>query len=757
MSDIGNTTVTKIGTVLALWRYPVSSLAGESLEQVSLTTTGVVGDQLFGVFDAETDAIIYPSKDPRWNGAPLVFARLKSQLELELSADGNSWSAADTPEMLAQIGTVLGRSIRLLQYGSPTSNGVAAPRYKQSPIHLLSVQAMSSLRDLMPASVIEERRFRPNILVDMPEGQEAIPEYELLGKEFYIGGLRLRGTDPCARCGFTTLAQEGLPEDPQVLRTLVKQFERNFGIYCEVLDQGEVAVGDPLSLAGGESKPDMVVVIGAGQAGAMAARALRRHGFSGRIQIVGEERHLPYERPPLSKSIFSSHTGHQARVPVLRSSELKELGIDVLLNAQAVEIRRSARQVELADGSNVGYTTLIVATGGQPRRIPGIDRGHARVHVLRTLDDAELLGRAVSPGATVFVTGGGWIGMEMAAAARTAGCQVTFFARGDRLAPRILPPAIGDYLAALHRANGVNLVFGAEPRFEETEDAVLSHLNGEVSRADALVVAIGMIANDGLARRSGLECENGIVTDADGATSDPHVFAIGDVALQPQGPQGARMRVESWQNANDHADRAARAIMMIDQPAERPLRFWSDQFGRRLQIVGLPKPTAPVTTFETLGDGLFWDFGTFAVGIDCPERMNHYAKALAVSDATHGARNETEKPEPIDYSCLTKQLVMPTSNLRDGELKKVVVTAVGQLAVTRQSGQVYAFDDGCPHATASLAEGFVDAGRIVCPLHFAEFDLKTGTPYDAPPGCPHLTCYPVQEEGGEIFVWMKVE
>lgn len=724
--------LTMTGRVSDLWRYPVSSLAGERPDTLDLTPQGVAGDRTHGLFDVETDQAIYPAKDTRWNAAPLIHARRQGN-DVQLSIDGANWYGADDPLILDRIGAILGRPVRLREYGDETRHGPAGPRYKAEPIHLISRQALATLQAALPETRLNERRFRPNIVVDLPDSPDGIPEYRLIGQEFTIGGLRLRGTEPCVRCGFTSLRQPGLPEDPRVLRTLVKEFERNFGIYCEVLEPGRIAVGDPLSAVLPAARPPAVVIVGAGQAGAMAARHLRQHGFQGPIRLVGDERHIPYERPPLSKSLH----GDAAPVPVLTAAEAASLDIDLHLQAAAAAIDPARRMVELADGTALSYGHLILATGGLARRMPGLDRGFGRVHALRTLDDAQALGRTLGSASRVFVHGGGWIGMELAAVARQAGCQVTLFARSDRLAPRVLPPAVSAHLADLHRAQGVDLRLGTSPQFRETGDHVLCRLDGTEMTADLLVVAIGMIANDGLARRAGIACRDGVLTDACGATSDPHVLAIGDVSRQPCG-DGA-MRIESWQNANLQAERAALTILGRQADLGQPLSFWSEQFGRRLQIAGLPDPSAPLRDLSGTPERPFWDYGRFAVGVDCPDRISRFLRER------RGRTGVPAAAPPPDVASDAPVHSIPRIGLAEEAMQRVEVEGLGPILLIRLEGRLHAVDDTCPHATASLAEGFVEEGRIVCPLHFAEFDLTDGTPHNAPAGCPRLACYAVEE------------
>lgn len=716
-----------IGSVVKLIRYPVSSLAGEELDRATLGLSGIAGDRRFGFFERGTGHQIYPARDGRWNAAPQIHARLRD--ELELSTDGQSWLPADDPGILSRVDAVFGQAVDLHAYGPHRS-----PRYSMSPLHILSLQALDHLRRMIPGSLIDYRRFRPNIMIDLPDDAAGVPEYELLGREFTIGGVRMRGTRPCGRCGFTTLAMGDLPEDPAILRALVKRYERNFGIYCDVLEGGDVAQGDVLTGQKVGRGIDPVVIVGAGQAGAMAARALRRLGYAGAIRLYGAERHAPYERPPLSKRLAPAN--REAHVPILSAAEAERLGVSLHLGTTVEALDLPRRRVETSDGTEASFGTLILATGGAARRLPDLDRGHGRVHVLRTLEDASRIAGILRPKTRLFVFGGGWIGMEAAAIARQSGAEVTLFARSKRLAPRILPPEISQRLEELHRDNGVLLRFGVDPSFREMEGAVCSGIGNQIQEADHLIVAIGMVPQDGIARRAGLQCNDGILTDANGAAEIDGVYAIGDVARHPMG------RIESWQNANVQAERAARHILGQEQSAREPAYFWSDQFGHRLQIAGIPDPRAPLVAE---GDG-FWDYGSFAVALDRPELIHRMMRRLADDPvAAPLAAAAPTVPRTEHYLCAS-------ADIPEGALIQIEHPARGALAVTRQQGQCYATDDNCPHSVASLSKGFVEDEHIVCPLHFAEFGLSNGVPRDAPAGCGHLVVHPVVEREGNIYV-----
>lgn len=720
------------GRIVALFRYPVSSLHGERLDEARLASGGIEGDRRYGLFDRDSGIHIYPARDARWNDAPLLHSRLAAG-RLEISLDGHDWLAAADDEADAALAERFGRPVDLRAY-----DDTARPRYKVAPLHVLSLQSLAALRARLPASLIDERRFRPNILIDLPEAAGEVPEYALLGQEFTIGGLRLRGTVPCGRCGFTSLPVGDLPSDPEVLKTLLRHYERNFGIYCDVVTPGSLREGATLSA---EIKPpsvDPVLIVGAGQAGAMTALALRRLGYAGKIRIYGAERHPPYERPPLSKRL-AGRDPLQPRA-LLSPGEAEAAGISLHLDTPVVAIDPERRVIETVEGTETTYATLVLATGGTARRLPELDRGYGRVHVLRTIDDAERMARFLKPGRRIAVYGGGWIGMEMASVARQNGAEVTLFARSRTLAPHILPPAVAQEIEALHHDAGVVLHLGIEPRFRETAQGVTCAFGAATLTVDHLIVAIGMVANDGLARRAGLACDNGIRVDDNGATDRAGIYAAGDVAQPRTG------RIESWHSANAQAERVARRILRLPEPPAEPPRFWSDQFGKRIQIIGRPDPDAALVA---QGPERFWDFGSFAIGLDSPESIHRFARALAAMPPVPGTQRSAV---PAEQRTGVEQRLCGSGDIAEGELKRMVDAQGRALAVTRQEGRAYVTSDDCPHADASLAAGFVSEGRIVCPLHFAEFSLEDGEPHHAPAGCGRLKVYPTRERDGDIVI-----
>ncbi|MEO6626508.1 MAG: MOSC domain-containing protein [Burkholderiaceae bacterium] len=231
------------GRIASLWRYPVSSMAGERLASAWVDATGVPGDRAWGVFNAATGEIADPSKSKWCQAMPQAWSRIGESGLIEVSTDAVSWGDPAQAPFKQHISELLGFDAEVRPYAASDTQGLQ-PSYKRSPIHLLTSAALRALQSALPNSVLDERRFRPNLLVELPDSAVRIPEYDWIGRDIHIGGAVLRGVRPCGRCSFTTLQQAGLPLDLNVLRTLALQFDRHFGIYCDVVQPGAIAPGD---------------------------------------------------------------------------------------------------------------------------------------------------------------------------------------------------------------------------------------------------------------------------------------------------------------------------------------------------------------------------------------------------------------------------------------------------------------------------------------------------------------------------------
>jgi 3-phenylpropionate/trans-cinnamate dioxygenase ferredoxin reductase subunit len=333
------------------------------------------------------------------------------------------------------------------------------------------------------------------------------------------------------------------------------------------------------------------VIVGAGLAGAKAAEALRVQGFDGRIVLLGEEPHRPYERPPLSKDYLSGKSGRE-QIFVHPESWYAEHDVELRLGRAVTAIDRNTHQLTCADGSRLGYDKLLLATGSSPRTlsIPGSDADG--VHYLRRLEDSEQIKDTLGTVSTIAVIGGGWIGLEVAAAARQAGAEVTLIETGE-LPLGVLGRQMGHVFADLHRDHGVDLRFNAQITAISTQDAVANGVrlaDGTLIGADAVVVGVGAVPNTRLAADAGLNVDNGIVVDASLRTSDPDICAAGDVANAAHPLLGKHIRVEHWANALNQPAVAAATMLGATAVYDRLPYFYSDQYDLGMEYIGYVEP-----------------------------------------------------------------------------------------------------------------------------------------------------------------------
>ena len=329
---------------------------------------------------------------------------------------------------------------------------------------------------------------------------------------------------------------------------------------------------------------EIIAIIGGGQAAAMAAASLRQLGFGGKIHLFSDEQQLPYERPPLSKAMLLDDNPQLQ--PVLAADWWLANNVQLHLGVTIRHLDRQAKTVVLADGQHYPWTKLLIATGAAVRPLPMLDALGERCFTLRHAADAERLRPVLDAGKSLVIVGAGTIGLELAASATQRGCQVTVVELAPTVMGRNAPPPVRDYLIRRHQQAGVRLLLNsAIEHVEAGEKVMLTLQSGEQLQADAVIYGIGIVANDALARDAGLETANGIVVDARGMTSDPAIFAAGDVAITRQ-PDGSLHRIESWENANFQAQTAAAAMLNQPLPVATPGWFWSDQFNDNLQFVG---------------------------------------------------------------------------------------------------------------------------------------------------------------------------
>jgi 3-phenylpropionate/trans-cinnamate dioxygenase ferredoxin reductase subunit len=333
-----------------------------------------------------------------------------------------------------------------------------------------------------------------------------------------------------------------------------------------------------------------IAIVGTGIAAVQAAAALRNSGYGEELILIGAERHLPYNRPPLSKDVLQQRVT-PTRILLRPESFYTSNRIALRVGTPATRIDRHARRVELAGGGQVPYSTLLLATGSTPRVLPALPIGAPDVYYLRSLDDALALRERLTPGARLALIGGGVIGLEVAASAIKAGCQVTVIEAAPRLMSRAACPALSDFVAARHRSAGVELRCGiALQRVARRPTGwQLTLASGEALEADAVVVGIGVMPCTALARDAGLAVsEHGVRTDECGRTDDPTIHAAGEVAHHLNLFRGRRERQENWLHAAAHGELVGRAQHSVVAGYDDPSGYWTDQYDLSIQSVGLP-------------------------------------------------------------------------------------------------------------------------------------------------------------------------
>ncbi|GAA1382162.1 FAD-dependent oxidoreductase [Pseudonocardia kongjuensis] len=330
------------------------------------------------------------------------------------------------------------------------------------------------------------------------------------------------------------------------------------------------------------------LIVGGNAAGVAAAFAMRRAGFDGTITIADTGTELPYERPVLSKALVGSGDVR----PIAAAEKYAEQGVELLLGTRVAAIDPAAATARLDDGTTLPADRIVLATGvsARPLTVPGADLGG--ILSLRDVADARQLAAAIAAGGPLVVVGGGFIGLEVAAVARDAGCAVTVVELAPQLLGRVLPAPLADAVVEVHRAAGVQFRTGVTVesfRGDGTvSEVVLS--SGERLPAAFAVVGVGVVPNDGLARDAGLRCDGGIVVDGCGRTSDPRVLAAGDVAVQPHPHLAAPGRIEHWDNAQQQGAAAGATAAGVPTVHEAAPYFWSEQYGLMLQMIGRPHP-----------------------------------------------------------------------------------------------------------------------------------------------------------------------
>lgn len=333
------------------------------------------------------------------------------------------------------------------------------------------------------------------------------------------------------------------------------------------------------------SNVEIIVIVGAGQAGASAILELRANKYEGKIILIGDETHLPYERPPLSKDVILKP--EDTKIEILSEEKLVDLGVITIRGNGVVKINSDAKTVELQNGDVVAYDKLLLATGGAARRLPNFDALGKHVYTLRNLEDSQALVSVLQAGKRIVLIGGGVIGLELASSARFKDCEVTVIEMGAMVMGRSSPRILSEFLLEQQKLAGVDV------RVEtsitdcalEGEEVIITLANGDVLRADAVVYGIGIVPNAQLATDAGLDVNVAIIVNENCQTSNADIYAAGDVATQLR-DCGNHRRVETWENANLQAGIFARHVMGAEHPMPNPAWFWTDQLDINYQFVG---------------------------------------------------------------------------------------------------------------------------------------------------------------------------
>jgi 3-phenylpropionate/trans-cinnamate dioxygenase ferredoxin reductase subunit len=391
-----------------------------------------------------------------------------------------------------------------------------------------------------------------------------------------------------------------------------------------------------------------IVVVGAGHSGAKAAAALRKYGWTGSITLIGDELHVPYDRPPLSKAVLlgKKTSGQCAFFP---ASWYGENAIDLRLGEVVADIDRASRRIRLEDGRDLPYESLLLATGSaiNPLSVSGSDLDG--VWPLRNPDHADAIARALRPGQRLLVVGAGVIGLEVAAAAAEFGCDVRVLEAAPVAMGRTLPAVVSSALIAEHRRRGVDVRFDVRLTALEGQVSVSAARleTGEVLACDIVVYGVGATPRTQLAESAGLRVDNGIRANRTLQTDDDRIFACGDVCRYESLLFGCELRLENWRNAEDQADTAARNLLGQNKVFDEVPWFWSNQYDLALQVAGLPTFGEMTVTRAVGTSRVFLSFGEGSLrGASGLGAVRDIAKPIRELKATIAAR------QPVDLASI---------------------------------------------------------------------------------------------------------
>jgi NADPH-dependent 2,4-dienoyl-CoA reductase/sulfur reductase-like enzyme len=387
------------------------------------------------------------------------------------------------------------------------------------------------------------------------------------------------------------------------------------------------------------------VIIGGGLAGAKAAETLRGEGFDGRVVLIAAETERPYERPPLSKGLLLG-TAERDSPYVHDAGWYAAHDVELRTGTRATGIDRAGHTVTLSAGEPVRYDRLLLATGASPRTLPGADMDG--LLTLRTLADSDRIGAILQPGARLVIVGAGWIGLEVAAAARERGASVTVVETAPLPLQRVLGDQLATTFAQLHRERGVDFRFGA--KVQELTDHRVALADGTTLAADAVLIAVGVRPNSELAEQAGLSVDDGVLVDSRLRTDDPDIFAVGDVANVDHPLLRTRVRVEHWANALDGGPVAARAMLGQDVRWDRLPYFFTDQYDLGMEYAGWVPPgaTADVVIRGDLAAREFIAFWTVDGRVAAGMNVNVWDVTDAIQGLIHaGLRGATVDPAAL--------------------------------------------------------------------------------------------------------------
>ena len=378
--------------------------------------------------------------------------------------------------------------------------------------------------------------------------------------------------------------------------------------------------------------PQQIVIVGAGHAGGTAAALLRQQGFAGKITLIGEELVAPYQRPPLSKAYLKGETDTESLK--LKPDEFyAEHDVVLRLGTTVDAIDRAAKTVSLKGGGSVSYDVLILATGSLNRKLSFEGAQPHDLYELRSIADAERLKSVLEPGKRLVIVGGGYIGLEAAASARALGADATIVELAPRVLARVACQALSDFFHEQHRERGVEIITQSQvERVEHGVDDLISGVvlaGGRAVACDAILIGVGAMAASQLAVDAGLDCANGVVVDEAAHTSDPAIYAIGDMTWRPMPLYGRSHRLESVPNALEQAKQAVAAILGRPAPTPEVPWFWSDQYNLKLQIAGVPFEADEILVRGDLGTSKFAIFHMKGDQVQAVEAVNSPPEFMA--------------------------------------------------------------------------------------------------------------------------------